>query len=271
MKDIKVKNESNISVAGVYCSDVSGRDSFWNDFTGDYDIKNCAAVKINELKRKGKKGKSSNRFNFNPRDYWSFITHAVGILFGLFATIYMIIDKWDEGRKVVISYAAFGFSIIALYAASSFYHYYNGSVEKLVRVRRLDHSVIFVLIAGSYTPVLLNTLAGSKGVIFVSVMWILAVAGSVMKVFWLNAPRWLYTSLYIIMGWAIVVSPKALFTMSRTSLLLLVAGGISYTVGAVIYIFKKPNITKSFGFHEIFHCFILLGTILQFFSIGIFL
>lgn len=140
-----------------------------------------------------------------------------------------------------------------------------------MRIRKLDHSIIFVLIAGSYTPILAKTLTGTHEVIFISVMWTLALLGCIMKVLWLNAPRRLYTSLYILMGWAIVFSPKALFSMNTVSLWLLVAGGLSYTVGGVIYAIKKPNITEEFGFHEIFHCFILLETILQFFSIGVFL
>ena len=209
--------------------------------------------------------------SFNPRDYWSFMTHAIGIVFGIFATIYMIAEKSGMKNESLIPYLAFGLSIVALYSASSFYHYYNGPKEKLVRVRKLDHSIIFVLIAGSYTPILSRTLTGTKEIVFLSAMWLLAALGCVMKIFWLNAPRWLYTSLYIIMGWAIVISPQALFSLSKQSLWLLVFGGLSYTAGAVLYILKKPNITESFGFHEIFHCFILLGTVLHFLSIGVYM
>lgn len=208
---------------------------------------------------------------FHPRDYWSCITHGIGIFFGIIATIYMAIEKSKSAEDAMFPYVAFGLSITALYATSSFYHYYNGPSEKLVRIRKLDHSIIFVLIAGSYTPILAKTLTGTHEVIFISVMWTLALLGCIMKVFWLNAPRRLYTSLYILMGWAILFSPKALFSMNTVSFWLLVAGGLSYTVGGVIYAIKKPNITEEFGFHEIFHCFILLGTILQFFSIGVFL
>lgn len=206
-----------------------------------------------------------------PRDEWSFKTHFIGIIFGVFATIFMWADRWGQGTGTVASFVIFGLSIIALYTCSSIYHYYNGPAETLVRLRKLDHSMIYVLIAGSYTPVLYNCLEPSKGMIFLAVMWMVAAAGVIIKVFWLDAPRWLYTSMYILMGWAIVVDPKALMTLDPRCLWLLVAGGLSYTVGAVFYIIKKPNISEKFGFHELFHCFILLGTVFHFVGMALFI
>ncbi len=208
---------------------------------------------------------------FNPREEWSFKTHFVGIFFGIAATIYMWVTRWGEGAGTVASFVIFGLSIIALYTCSSVYHYSNGSAERQLRLRKLDHSMIYVLIAGSYTPVLYNCLEPTKGLVFLAVMWMLAAAGVIIKVCWFNAPRWLYTSMYVIMGWAIVVDPKALMTLDSNCLWLLVAGGISYTVGAVFYAIKKPNISEKFGFHELFHCFILLGTVFQFVSIAVFI
>lgn len=207
----------------------------------------------------------------NPRDEWSFKTHFLGIIFGIFATIYMWIDRMGEGFGSVASFVIFGISIIALYTCSSVYHYSNGSPQVQMRLRKLDHSMIYVLIAGSYTPVLYNCLTPEKGHIFLAVMWMVCAAGVIIKVCWFNAPRWLYTSMYIAMGWAIVIDPKALMTLDSRCLWLLVAGGLSYTIGAVFYIIKKPNISEKFGFHEIFHCFILLGTVFQFFAMGVYI
>ena len=102
-------------------------------------------------------------------------------------------------------------------------------------------------------------------------IWLVALAGIVIKVCWLDAPRWLYTSLYILMGWSILVDPKSLGLIDPRCLAMIAAGGVAYTIGAVIYILKKPNITEEFGFHEIFHCFILLGTLLQFVGIAFFI
>lgn len=206
-----------------------------------------------------------------PRDEWSFKTHFTGILFGIAATLYMWADRIGEGTGTVASFVIFGLSIIALYTCSSIYHYSNGPDERIFRLRKLDHSMIYVLIAGSYTPVLYNCMEQPKGTIFLTAIWLVALAGVLIKVFWFNAPRWLYTSMYILMGWAIVIDPKALMQLDPRCLWLLVAGGLSYTIGAVFYILKKPNISDKFGFHELFHCFILLGTVFQFVSIAVFI
>lgn len=224
-----------------------------------------------------------------PRDKWSFWTHFAGIVFGVAITIYFVFSRMmpaigsiagatgavesaaGTGILQAASFVIFGLSTIALYTGSSVYHYYNGPADILVRLRKMDHSMIYVMIAGSYTPVLANCLPMPKGAIFLAVMWAVAFAGIIIKVFWLDAPRWLYTSMYILMGWAIMVDPHALTLMAPQCLALIAAGGVAYTIGAVIYILKKPDITEEFGFHEIFHCFILLGTALQFVGIAFYI
>ena len=178
---------------------------------------------------------------FDPRDEWSFKTHFIGILFGIAATLYMWTDRMGQGAGTVASFVIFGLSIIALYTCSSVYHYNNGSDETIFRLRKLDHSMIYVLIAGSYTPVLYNCVEQPKGTIFLAAIWLVAAAGVLIKVFWFNAPRWLYTSMYILMGWAIVIDPKALMTLDPRCLGFLIAGGLSYTIGAVFYILKNQT------------------------------
>ncbi len=222
-------------------------------------------------------GKSSTSYTLprkGPRDKWSFITHLAGAILGGFGTVYLFIANFTtsfDGLGKFISMILFGFSMMALYTCSSIYHYSNGSDQKVQRLRKLDHAMIYVLIAGTYTPVLFNGLEAPKSTFFLIGIWTFAIVGVYVKMFWLNAPRWLYTSFYIIMGWALVFDPSALFSLDFNFLMLLLAGGISYTVGAVFYILKKPNFSKEFGFHEIFHCFIVLGTVLQFIGVAFYL
>ena len=127
--------------------------------------------------------------------------------------------------------------------------------------------MIYVLIAGTYTPILLKYMAGVKGWLFVAAIWFCAFLGTVIKLCWFNAPRWLQTVLYIAMGWAVLFDISILQEMKGAAVLWLTAGGISYTAGAIIYMIKKPNISQFFGFHELFHIFVLLGSLFHFIMI----
>lgn len=204
-------------------------------------------------------------FRRNARDPVSSCTHFWGAVGGALATVLMLVHGLRQGAAPLLVAGAvlFGLSLVALYTASSVYHFWQGAPEKLVRLRKLDHSMIYVLIAGSYTPLCLAFMPGSHGVRFAAVMWGLALAGILIKLCWLSAPRILYTALYLAMGWAIVFDHTALVTMPTACLVLLAAGGVMYSVGAVCYILKKPNFSSSFGFHELFHLFILAGSALH--------
>ena len=196
----------------------------------------------------------------NARDPISFITHLFGAIGGLilviFSTIYIFISK---GSLIAsISMLIFSISILLLYSASSIYHYVKSNSKYITFFHKLDHAMIYVLIAGSYTPFCLTYLKDGK--LFITQMWIVALIGILGKIFWLNAPRILYTLLYVIMGWAIIIKFPQFPSVPKAYISLIVAGGISYTIGALIYIIKKPNISKNWGFHELFHLFILLGT-----------
>jgi hemolysin III len=197
----------------------------------------------------------------NARDPISFLTHLLGAIGGLvlviFSIIYIIVNKGNFVASV--SMLIFFISITLLYSASSIYHYIQSNNKYFTFFHKLDHAMIYVLIAGSYTPFCLTYLEGGKA--FISIMWIIAIIGIIGKIFWLNAPRVLYTLLYVLMGWAIVIKFPQFPSVPTAYISLITAGGISYTVGAIIYIFKKPNINKYWGFHELFHLFILLGTI----------
>ncbi|MPN54198.1 hypothetical protein SDC9_201868 [bioreactor metagenome] len=131
--------------------------------------------------------------------------------------------------------------------------------------------MIYVLIAGSYTPIAMHFLAPGNNLIFTLVIWGIALTGIITKIIWLNAPRFLYTLLYLLMGWALVFDIKGFSAVPLNCLSLLAIGGLCYTIGAVIYILKKPNISANWGFHELFHIFILLGTFMHFIAIAFFI
>ena len=198
---------------------------------------------------------------FQVKDPISALTHFIGFL-AVIPVFICFIDMADT-KSQIISLSVFGISLMLLYGASTIYHTLKLSAEKTALLRRIDHMMIFILIAGTYTPVCLEPLAGKFGTILLSAIWLIAVAGVFMKSFWMGAPRWFSTMVYVVMGW---LSITAFIPLMRSvgwgGFGMLLAGGIAYTVGAVIYATKKPAlaILKNFGFHEIFHVFVMIGT-----------
>ena len=209
------------------------------------------------------------QFFSKGREPLNSFTHFLGVLFAVFGASLLL------GLTVGINFSfitlasvlIFCLSMFLLYSASSWYHYSNGSTKVLARLRKLDHAMIYVLIAGSYTPICLKYMSGMKGIIFSLVLWLIALIGSVVKLCWMKAPRWLSTAFYLIMGWSIVFDWKSLTLLPAGAVALLLCEGISYSIGAICYIIKKPNLSKLLGFHEIFHIFILLGTLFHFLTV----
>lgn len=201
-------------------------------------------------------------FFSSARDEWSFKTHAIGFVLAILATIALMVYEKAQSASPgsILTIGIFGFSMMALYLCSSIYHYSRKDKQVVARLRKLDHSMIYVLIAGTYTPIIHALMKWPKSLYWMIGIWGFAIAGIIIKMFWMDAPRWLYTSLYILMGWSIVFDFKALLTIPATVVFWLAVGGIFYTIGAIIYILKKPNPSPKFGFHEIFHVFIILGT-----------
>lgn len=207
------------------------------------------------------------------RDPISSYSHFIGAglsLLGLFVMALRFIAE-DRGLITVLSSLLFCISLIALYSASGIYHFSQAGAKAVCILRKLDHAMIYVLIAGSYTPILLSILPPDKGIPFTAVIWSVAAAGILFKLCWINAPRWLGTLLYLAMGWAILIDPGALTNLSVPALVLLAAGGVFYTIGGMIYLFKCPNVSSSFGFHEIFHIFVVLGSICHYFMVFFFI
>ncbi|MEG0028573.1 MAG: hemolysin III family protein [Aurantimicrobium sp.] len=159
-----------------------------------------------------------------------------------------------DGPAAKWSSAVFMTTSLLLFGISALYHRFNWSPRTKVMLKRFDHANIFLLIAGTYTPLAVLALPPSKGVLLLVLVWIGATLGIAFRVFWVHAPRWLYVALYILLGWAAMMYIVDLFQANVAMMILVVVGGLAYTAGAVIYGLKKPNpIPGVFGFHEIFH------------------
>lgn len=198
------------------------------------------------------------------REPVSSLTHLVGAILSLIGLILLIKYSLDTSNVYnTIILTIFGISSILLYTASSTYHKCLSSEKAIKILRRVDHSMIYVLIAGTYTPICLIALKGKLGTVLFLSIWLLAFIGILLKIVWFNAPRWLYTGFYILMGWiSIFVIVPIIKAVSLGGFMWLLAGGLFYTIGGVIYATKRPKINlKFFGFHEIFHIFIMLGSL----------
>lgn len=203
-------------------------------------------------------------------EFVSSITHLVfGVFAFLLLTLLVVKGVKEESVLKIVSYAIFGCSVILLYFASGVYHLIPKYTQLKQFFRKIDHIMIFVMIAGSYTPFCLITLKGGWGWSIFSVVWVVALAGLFFKIFWINAPRILYTSIYLGMGWVVLVAIYPLSSrLNGAGMFWLCVGGLLYTVGAIIYALKKPDpFPGVFGFHEIWHIFIILGTVSHFVSV----
>ena len=199
----------------------------------------------------------------------SAITHFIGMQMAIFAAVPLLIKAAHEPSRIyIISLAIYAASLILLYAASTTYHTFDISAKVNTVLKKIDHMMISVLIAGSYTPVCLIVLKGKTGIILLSIVWAIAIAGILIKAFWVYCPKWVSSVLYIGMGWTCVLAfTQILNNMSPAAFGWLLAGGIIYTVGGVIYALKLPlfnNKHKNFGSHEIFHLFVMGGSACHF-------
>jgi hemolysin III len=197
------------------------------------------------------------------KDPLSGLTHCLGIILSIVGLV-LLLDHAIKLRNIwsIVSFAIFGTTLILLYTASTFYHWLPLSVKTTAILRKIDHSMIFLLIAGTYTPLCLIPLRGPWGWSMFGCIWGLALLGIGFKFIWFEAPRWLSTTIYTVMGWLVVIAiwPLA-HAVPLAGLGWLLIGGLFYTGGSVIYGIKKPNPwPEVFGFHEIFHVLVLLGS-----------
>lgn len=197
------------------------------------------------------------------KDPGSALTHFIGIILSIFGTILLIYFAITQGSPWhIVSFSIYGASLILLYTASTVYHSINISSRVTKILRKIDHMMIFVLIAGTYTPICLIALRGPLGFGMLIAIWTFALIGIFIKAFWINAPRWISTLFYVLMGWVAVI---AIVPLSKAlpigAIFWLVAGGLLYTIGAIIYGLKRPKLPfRNFGFHEVFHVFVLIGS-----------
>lgn len=209
----------------------------------------------------------------NPYDGlrpYSALTHGVGIVLALLALAVLLHIALSQGAVTITAVSIYAVSMLCLYTASTVYHSLNTGVHGRLFLRKLDHVMIYFLIAGTYTPVCLISLEGMlSGRVMLIVIWTMAILGSAFTLFWIKMPRLLTSLIYLVMGWTAIFAIYPLHTaMSRMCFWMLLAGGLFYSVGGILYALKWPGRNnRYFGCHEIFHVFIVLGSICHFIMI----
>ncbi len=215
-------------------------------------------------------GRKPRRMRKKLREPVNGLIHVTGALLALVGLIVLLATAASAGRvDQLVAFGIFGFSLIALYLASSLYHLLPLSPAGVARLRKLDHVAIFVLIAGTYTPFCLLALEGGWKWGLLALVWSLALAGVSLKLFWMDAPRWLSVALYLGMGWvAVIAAPKLLLVVPAGGMAWVLAGGLTYSAGALVYGLKRPNpVPGIFGFHELWHLFVVAGSACHFWAV----
>ena len=196
------------------------------------------------------------------------LTHWGGAVFALIGLIALLIVGWSTPAKI-ISLTIYGVSLIAMFSASATYHMVRVKDKTLEIFRKIDHAAIFLLIAGTYTPFCINALSGYWKWGMLITIWSLAGIGIAIKIFYIRAPRWLNAGIYVVMGWiSVAAAGEMLAALPMWIFVWLLIGGIIYTLGALVYITKIFNFVPGvFGFHEVWHLFVLLAAIAHFVAV----
>ena len=203
------------------------------------------------------------------KDPGSALTHFIAMLAAMAAAAPLLVKAASvPGTMHLKALSVFIVSMILLYAASTVYHTFDISEHVNKLLRKIDHMMIFILIAGTYTPVCLIVLGNRSGYRMLSLVWGIAIVGIIINALWINCPKWFSSVIYIAMGWVcLFVFRELLATLSQAAFLWLLAGGLIYTVGGVIYALKLPVFNakhSQFGSHEVFHLFVMAGSICHF-------
>ena len=198
------------------------------------------------------------------REPFSGFSHLVGAVVAAVALLLLVLlGDFPSSMRQVLALAVYGTTLVAMFTASSLYHLLPLSPTGVRRLRRFDHAAIYLFIAGTYTPFCLVSLQGTLGTVLLAVVWSMAVIGVTTKLIWIEAPSWVNVTPYLIMGWSVVpVLPQFAAALTSGVMAWVVAGGVAYSLGAVIYTVKKPDpFPGVFGFHEIWHLFVLAAAL----------
>ena len=206
------------------------------------------------------------------RDPVSGLTHFFSAILAVVGLIVLLfLGRGDANKE--ISLLVYGLSLILMLSASAAYHLVNARPAILIWLRKMDHTAIYLLIAGTYTPVCLHYFTGFWRSGFLAIIWGMALAGIIVKLFIIRAPRWVTAGIYLLMGWLSILAVREMISrMPPPALMWLALGGLAYTLGAIVYMLKKPDfIPGVFGFHEVWHIFVILGCLAHFILIAVFI
>lgn len=209
----------------------------------------------------------SGRTPFDGLRAWSAITHGIGGVLALIGTIFLLFKTLpNASASSCAGVLVFGISLVVLYTGSTLYHSVRCREYGRILLRKVDHTAVYCLIAGTYTPVCLAWLPGTFGIVLLASIWTLALVGSILSFRWINMPRKLTAGIYIALGWISVAALPFIYAHAgMRPIIWLLCGGILYTLGGIMYALKWPGRDNpNFGCHEIFHVFIVLGSIVHY-------
>jgi hemolysin III len=202
------------------------------------------------------------------REPFNGLSHLGGAIAALCGQIALLVVGWSGTAKIV-SLLVYGLSLMALFSASAAYHLAKVKPGMLQILRKLDHAAIFLLIAGTYTPFCINAFTGFYRWGLLGIIWLIAFGGILVKILTVKAPRWLNALIYVLMGWlCLIAAPQMPAVLPAGAIAWLIIGGVTYTLGALIYATRLFNfVPGKFGFHEVWHIFVLLGALAHFIAI----
>lgn len=209
------------------------------------------------------------KFFFPVREPFNAFSHLFGAIIAIVGTILLVSDPDIPSTSYLVSYIIYGITVFLMFASSALYHWVQVSFKAEEFYRLLDHIMIYLVIAGSYTPICVVTLDDGWELGMLLGVWIFAFAGVLKKIFWLNAPTWFSTGLYLLMGWvAVIIFPQIWNTQPKPFTIWIIIGGLFYTIGAIIYARQKPDPAPEwFGHHGLWHLFVLGGAFSHFWAI----
>lgn len=201
------------------------------------------------------------------REPFNGLTHLGGAITAFLGGIALLIIGWT-GTARIISLLVYIISLISMFSTSAVYHLVSAKAHIQEILRKVDHSAIFLLIAGTYTPFCINAFNGFWRWGFLAIIWGIALIGIIVKIFFIQAPRWLNAGIYVLMGWISILAARQMAGLPTGALVWLIIGGVIYTLGAVVYATKLFNfVPGKFGFHEVWHLFVIGGALAHFISI----